>query len=476
GSSPVQFFLEKENITLNLFSKRVNIFQSSIKIFNVIPKTIPLFIPTKIFLDFENRTNVTDFFWLVREKNSSEEIFRKNSREPYVDLILKNNSVYELFVEVTGINNSRDSSKFIIETRVPTKEEINSSLSLKREKILNLRNSIERFYPSLKDLLINLTEINKFEETIQNLALDLSSITTDEEKILLARRTLELNVPFRLVILNKEENSFLGVDDSSKISSSIITSFSRKNKDLEKYKDYVNSYSLKSMLKKDLYLFSLTYENLSEKNLPLIVRIRGNTEDAYLIIQDNNLFFSSLSLENISEGKKIRLNKSQQIDMFFLSFSEKPLVYLVPLNLSSVELSFNVTPCNYNKVCEENENYKNCRSDCKPWGITIFLLGITFVFFIISYTFIQERLKKKYEESLFKSRRDLLNLISFFKSTTEEKALSREEAFEKLRKAGWSEKQIEYAYKKSRGERTRPYEIIPFEKVKSLLSKNARKN
>jgi hypothetical protein len=76
---------------------------------------------------------------------------------------------------------------------------------------------------------------------------------------------------------------------------------------------------------------------------------------------------------------------------------------------------------------------------------------------------------------LFKSNQELHNLVESIKNSKESN-FSEKEVTDKLIKNGWSKEQIVYALKKSKHEKTRPYEIIPIEKIKDWLEKKDEKH
>lgn len=82
-------------------------------------------------------------------------------------------------------------------------------------------------------------------------------------------------------------------------------------------------------------------------------------------------------------------------------------------------------------------------------------------------------MKKKYELHLFKSEQELQNLIESIKNSRDNN-ISYNEITDKLIKHGWSKEQINYAIKKSRGEKTRPYELIPMDRILDSFKKKKK--
>jgi hypothetical protein len=136
--------------------------------------------------------------------------------------------------------------------------------------------------------------------------------------------------------------------------------------------------------------------------------------------------------------------------------------------------------CNRNGACEaeRGEDWKNCRSDCKPIGWILFWIAVILVAFLVVYILLQEWYKRHYESYLFKDKNDLFNLIHFI-DNAEKQSMSRNEMNAKLREKGWDNEQIDYAFKKYKGLRTGMWEIPvmrAFERRKMEQELEKRKN
>ena len=93
---------------------------------------------------------------------------------------------------------------------------------------------------------------------------------------------------------------------------------------------------------------------------------------------------------------------------------------------------------------------------------------LIFLFVLVIYTLLQVWYKRRYEDFLFEDRRQLYNLLMFI-SNARARGISDEEIKNKLLKQGWSNERIDYVLRKSRGERTGMYELIPVEKVFAII-------
>lgn len=323
----------------------------------------------------------------------------------------------------------------------------------------------------------SLLDLNSLERRLSELKKNLEEAITDEEILFAANEIFLFSLPSKISIDKKEEPFFLSIP-SEQILTETINIFLGRNSADPKYSEYVSFWIVskisddsKKIVEKIKIVDEINRTNGSFTSLTLRIK---PSEEAVLFVSSQNMLSSSHEGDAASNFKKISLNKNTENTLeFVFNGTNEPQFSILPKDLSKVQLSIkNLEACNFNKVCEKDlgENYKNCRSDCKPWGIAITLIVIIFIVTFILYFVIVSKLKEGYERKLFKSERDLLNVISFFKSY-EEKGLSRQEAIEKLTKAGWSKEQAVYASKKAKGERTRPYEIIPIDKIKMLFNK-----
>lgn len=192
-------------------------------------------------------------------------------------------------------------------------------------------------------------------------------------------------------------------------------------------------------------------------------------EESYFIVgmPRESLYFSDESgirKQGDSTALILGENADEKIEFYYEGSEQAPM--FVSPKLSRLTLEAPIEPCNYNEICEENlgENTDNCRNDCKPVGSMIFWMILIFFFILVLYTALQIWYKTRYEGYLFSDRRHLYNILMFI-SNARAKGKSDMEIREMLLNKGWSKEQVGYALKKSRGERTGMYEIVPVEKL-----------
>ncbi|MDH3353290.1 MAG: hypothetical protein OEL87_02480, partial [Nanoarchaeota archaeon] len=141
--------------------------------------------------------------------------------------------------------------------------------------------------------------------------------------------------------------------------------------------------------------------------------------------------------------------------------------FFVSPKLSSIIIEAIIdTTCNFNLVCEEKygENPDTCRSDCKPIAKAIVYVILSMLLLLAIYTILQIWYKHRYEDYLFKDRRQLYNILMYV-TNARARGMNDLRIGAELRSKGWSSERINYIIKKSKGERTGLYEIIPIEKI-----------
>lgn len=103
--------------------------------------------------------------------------------------------------------------------------------------------------------------------------------------------------------------------------------------------------------------------------------------------------------------------------------------------------------CNYNAECDNDETWKNCPNDCRPWGLASIIIIVLVGVGAIVLGAILWWYKTRYETSLFTHKQDLTNLLTFITNSLRA-GMGEREIHKKLRHAGWTNEQIGYAFAK----------------------------
>ena len=192
--------------------------------------------------------------------------------------------------------------------------------------------------------------------------------------------------------------------------------------------------------------------------------------ESYFVINKpfSELYFKeSVGARKAGNATVIILPAGSETSFEFYYESAEPTTFFVSPKLSSIVIEADIdTSCNYNLVCEEEygENSDTCRSDCKPVAGMIVYLILSLVFVLILYSVLQIWYKRRYENFLFKDRRQLYNLLMYV-TNARARGMTDDRIAAELRSQGWSSERVNYIIKKSIGKRTGLYEIIPFGKI-----------
>jgi PKD repeat protein len=448
-------------VTLNetkLFEKNISVISIPMIIRSVFPTTIPAGIPVLFIADVFSASPITSYTWTFGDGTT------RTTGSNSVTKAYENITTYNL--NLKAINNASQTieQNFSIITQSP-ENYLNSSWDRKNNNFNKLSAEIDALSIPFKTQIKAKIGIEGIRTELNSIASARTSATTSQQYLELALRILNLDVPQSIWIEEKTTEPFL--TDFNKIDLSIINSLAGTTLTGEQYQRYISNWEMGNVngTKERISLAILSEEGV-KSNLATIykINVRSN-ENSHLIIQSGTME-SSRTLESAGNGKALSLEKNKQETLDLLSFeSVSPAIYVSP-SPSGIKIidPKDIGPCNYNNICEDGEDWRNCRHDCRPWPIIIwFLVGI-FIVTIIAYTFVQVQFKKKYELSLFNSKQELHNLVESIRNSQENK-IADKEITDKLIKKGWSREQVDYAIKKSKGEKTRPYEIIPVGKI-----------
>lgn len=206
---------------------------------------------------------------------------------------------------------------------------------------------------------------------------------------------------------------------------------------------------------------------------------QDSDEDSYLVVGKpaNEIFFNN-NLHPVSSSGASTIpisGGSRTIEFYYFDTTDAPIFVSPKLSTLIAEPDIN-KKCNFNEICENGEDYKTCRSDCKPYSNAIIYSVVAFMVFLFFYTILQIWYKNHYENYLFGDRQQIYNLLMFI-ANARARGVSDGEIIKSLKSQGWSTERISYIIKKSYGKRTGMIEIIPISRISTYFrNKKARKN
>lgn len=490
GDNSISIYLDGENV----LSENIKI-RKIAEIMDILPHTAPALVPSKFIAMVDgvsvNATNVS-YKWNFGD-NSVEETTNTGS----IKHIYTTTGDYELELKVS--NNFGVSSKTINVKVTSPKDYISQTISDYRDSIKNvstelnklpqwIRNEIDGTDKKLDLEGLNL-EINSIEEKYKD-------AFTDEEYTEIMTSLLNLKIPSQLSI-SQTIKPMKFLQNKNQMDFSLLKAFDIEAPELnddekEKYYNALNNWfreNLDVLIESKTY--TIGYRNGLKETLFSYVKLTLTPKDnleTYIVIKGDNKnikFSEDVNAKDIEENAVgIKLSDFQTAKTIEFIYPDKidpfNLPILISPELSLLETGVNVGVCNHNGVCESEENYNNCRDDCKPWTLAFIYLGILLFIAFIIYIILQEWYKRHYESSLFSNKSQLFNLINFMYNSSNQ-GLGKQETFSKLKNYGWTSEQMTYAWNKFKGYRTGMWEIPLFKwfenkKVKEEIEKRKGTN
>jgi len=462
------------NLSLKL--NNVLITKNQIEVLNVpiIEDVYPLEVPAAAEIRFYAKvsgTNITSYKWSFGDNTTIQETLVNYTTHKYNTL-----GTYTLWLSVKNIYGESNRS-FTVKVVSP-KNYLNSTLIKYSNQVNNLKTNISTFPPLVKSYIERTLNLSGIETRIATLKAEFNAAGNDTLKqIDIMNNLLAINLPEFIGITERISGKF--VLDSSKIDVNKLKTFTRENISAtdEQIKNALFEWFLNSLdTTLDVRVYSPVYKNFNGSSFSYIsvraIPKRSDVSSTYVIIdkpRESVELSSSITSTPFDNALTFMLDLSTEKTFEFIvpervSLESVPLYFSPPLSNLSIITKIGV--CNFNGICEKDlgENYKNCRTDCKPWGLAILWILLSLFFVFCLYIAAQEWYKRRYESYLFKDKNDLFNLINFI-DNAEKQGLKKEEMFQKLKEKGWAGEQIIYAYKKYKGQRTGMWEIPIFKFV-----------
>ncbi|MBU3913005.1 MAG: PKD domain-containing protein [Nanoarchaeota archaeon] len=460
------------NQTLNLllggqqiFSKPISIARIPI-IRDVFPRIMPAAIEGTITASVYSPANksIVSYFWDFGD-DTSEETETNSVRHAY-----PSTGAYTLTLEVEDEDGLTSSKEFSMIVGNP-QQIVNSTIKKYRARINNLTRQIEAEVSWQKKIIEDFLDIDELNSKLTGLERKFSLAESDEDYVSIMANLSEMNIPSYLkksslgnfpVLLDTDEINFddLGQYDEDYLGTS--SEDETVSVDIGAYGGAVSKwYSENIEASADYYMlfayFDTDIQTVFTYYKLKITALDPKEEEAYLIISQNVNVNPQETIKEFDDSVGIKFYKLEDKELEFVLVGESnPFdiqVYIAP-EFRKLDTNLVLGVCNFNKRCESdrNENWKNCRNDCRPWGWAIFYTVLLLFIAFISYIVLQEWYKRRYENYLFKNRNDLYNIVNFVNNSLV-RGMSHEEIIRNLKKAGWNSEQVSYAMKKIKGKR-----------------------
>ena len=439
---------------------------------NIIPTSVAALVKTRFYALTSGNENLT-YTWNFGD-NSQIQSTSKNS----IEHIYATTGSYQLSVNIT--NSAGTTSKTVSVSVVAPFDAINTTISDYRSKLKAIDDKIFLLSEIIKERVSKVIDtadlvsaINRIEEKYK-----LLFETESEELVKLMKQLNELNIP-ESFDTSQEIKSSSFIQSSSRLDLDLVGEFGAGSVEFEKSDAYPNAIRLWLEENLDINIESETYafylvdgtEQTAVTHVKMTLTPKRATDEFYMIIEgDTNSIkfigdYAEREIDPNHFGITIRDLQPETTQTIEFLHPEKiepvnPPVFVSP-EFRFLELGFSAGVCNNDGICNNNENYNNCRSDCKPVTRTIIFLIILLIVAFIIYIALQEWYKRNYEKHLFRSPSELFNLITFMGNGMNQK-LSKSQIFEQLKKRKWSNEQLNYAWKRVNNKRTGMFEIPIF--------------
>lgn len=453
------------NYTLNLKLGEENILSEVIVVGNVPriksidPMNVISGIPTEFIVEVENENNISlkGYEWYFGDNSSTTSLNNK------ITHTYNGTNIYQLKVVVEDANNRKFSKTFNIIVG-SAKEAIAKNLEEKLALIGKLKTEVAKFPKFEQESIKKILDVDKLNEDLKSIQKKYTGAGDDEDEYTqLIQELIGIKVP-RSLGVSSEAKNFIYYPEVSEINLDYITDITGEEiKSSGDYKEAVVAWGQRNYeMKINFKEISANYEydsgvitNIIELNLKEKTGVVGKR---YLIISLEDIYFKDNYLQQKKEGYNYIELKDAESSISF-STSEEMSITNLPVFISPKISELSVV-----SVVDEEE-----KEGLGKWFIFILIIIFILILFLIVYVIVQEWYKRKYEDYLFKNKRNLANLLGYI-SASEKKGLEREAIEKNLRKNGWNSEQIRYAMRKQSGKNTGLLFEVPVGKVYEKLS------
>lgn len=440
----------------------------------IIDLVYPQKIPAAINIAFRAYTtgsNVTKYIWNFGDNTSAEETAANKIIHKYTEL-----GTYELSLNVESAL-GESARTFTIKVLSP-EDYMEDIFKESQKNIDDVRTQTDKLNPWIKSYFDSKLNLNGMEAEMNKLKADFEASGGSTSEYVNILNSLDaLDIPSSLEVTDSSSAKFLidrGMIDINALKT--LGAGEPKDSSEEAYKDAVFEWfdeNFNALIEGSVYSLYIdgAPKPLASKFKLTLSPKKDSVNDVYFVINEaaENIKLEDNSLQTKTAGKST--------GVLFSSLGSKEIEFILPQEIDIIDVPAYLSPafsklsqyaagaqidiCNNNGICDAEENWKNCRADCKPVGlISLWLVIMLFVALCI-YIALQEWYKRKYENWLFRDKNDLFNLINFM-DNAEKQGLKKEEIFRKLEEKKWIKEQMNYAWNKYKGLRTGMWEIPVF--------------
>jgi len=439
---------------------------------SVFPLDPPFSVPVRFYANIDSVGNKT----LKYEWNFGDNVTLE-TQVPYVSHSYELLGNYTLSLKIDAGGGLFNEKSFLINTASPDVA-IATNLAFKRKRLQDVGNIITAVPDWYREKMSSIVDIDVLDNYLDRIEKSWNSSSNDESLKNVAQELFAFDVPI-LIAINSVSSPYLMTSladiNIKPIEGISGVASSSSNKDyINPVLTWQNDNVEASYFEKE---FVVVYSNGNQDSVLRVYDIdvtSMSSDKSYFVINrlfDELVFKKDLGARKVGDYTVITLDSGKQEKFEFYYEGTEPTSFFVSPKLSSLIIAADIdTSCNYNLVCEKenDETYKNCRTDCKPTGLAFFYFFIGFFALLFVYTGLQIWYKKRYESYLFKDAAQLYNLLMYV-ANARARGMNDLRIRAELISKGWSSERVNYVMKKSRGKRTGMFDIIPIEFISAFL-------
>ncbi|MDD5192836.1 MAG: PKD domain-containing protein, partial [Candidatus Nanoarchaeia archaeon] len=357
------------------------------KIISIIPQEVPAFVsyPFMVFLD-EDASNLT-YTWNFGDNTGKQVTNSKITEHTYSKL-----GNYTLTVSLS--NKLGNYSKSISVIVISPKDYINSTIKDYTTRLNKIEAEINKTPLWIQKEILKEFDVDNIRSQIktQKNKYDDSSYNTDEDyvKIMEALAALDIPLFFNLSQKITPSNTF---PDPNQINLAALNYFGAGSVDgtNEDYSNAVTNWFMNAIqMTIESKTYALYYKNetrdlFSYAKVTLTPKPDQLLGEVYFLVNgdpDRIKFNTDKTVKSYDDAVAIIFSELTSQETIEFLYPGKISVGSFPVCISpefrNLEIQVEPGICNFNKKCEKDlmEDYTNCRSDCKPVGLTVLWICI----------------------------------------------------------------------------------------------------
>lgn len=446
---------KSNDYTFKLYLDSTKILQKDIEVITggniekINPTTAAEGVATIFSIKIANFSNIKSYEWNFGD-NAKTTTTSNSATHTY-----NQSGTYSLTIKVTTTSGGSSTKTFTVNVKT-AKEAANYTIQNYKDKLDSLSLSVQNITGWYKEYIKEKIDLDSLTQTVNNLETRYLGASSNTEYKDIMNDLVDLNIPSSIYksgsgkipyLVNYED---VNLDNLKELGAGTYSS--SQNLD---YKKAVASWTDENLkLNLDFSYITIDYDSASLilGTYELILNNLGDYDkEIYIVINSQNIKFNEdYNSVNVGSDTGIVLSNLKDKTIKFISESDlnELKIYMSP-KFSYLPTSDMGNICDADNICEnENgEDWKNCREDCKPWGIVSVIILIILIAALIVFIFLKWWYKYKYETHLFPNRDDIFNILNFI-NNAQKQGLSDKDVLSKLKTTGWSGEQIKYVLKK----------------------------